>query len=84
MRGWAAPALVVAALADSITFVLLPTGAEVNPIAASYPYASLVAKAALVVLLIAWHHRYARPLRAFGTVAWTLGALSNALVLGGI
>lgn len=75
------PALVLAALADSLTFLLLPTGAELNPLAASNPYASLVAKFLLATILLAWPWRYASRLRAIGAFAWSVGALSNLAVL---
>lgn len=76
-----AAALLVAAVADSITFVLLPVGAEANPLAAAFPLLALAAKALLVAFLLLWHHRYAPRLRAIGAIAWSVGACSNLLVL---
>jgi hypothetical protein len=77
-------ALLAAALADSITFLLLPPGSELNPLAATWPIAALAAKALLVALLLAWRHNYAARVRAFGAAVWTVGALSNIVVIGGL
>ena len=82
MRGWAAAALVVAALTDSLTFIAMGTAHELNPIAANFPGPAVAAKAALVVLILAAPlQRYRLPVMAFGAFAWTVGALSNLLVL---
>ena len=74
--------LVLAALADTTTFLLLPPGAEANPIAATSPWLAILAKWALVVGLLAWRHRYAFSLRAFGAVAWAVGAVTNLAAIG--
>lgn len=78
--GWA---LALAGTLDGLTMLALPVGSELNPLAAAHPGIALVAKAALTVWLIGYHGRYATSLRAFGAIAWTVGFLSNALVIGG-
>lgn len=77
----AAALLLLAAFADSLTFVLMGTANEANPIAAHSPLLALAAKALLATALFLWPWRYATPIRAFGAFAWTVGALSNGLVL---
>jgi hypothetical protein len=74
-------ALLAAALADSLTFLLLPPGAELNPLAAAYPVPALVAKAVLAIALALWPWRYALPVRLIGAAVWTVGAASNVIVL---
>jgi len=80
---WAA-ALAAAAILDTLTFLLLPPGAEANPLAAMYPYIAIPAKAALAVALVLWPWRYRRAVQICGAVAWSIGATSNVLVLGGL
>ena len=76
--------LALAAAADSITFLLLPPGAELNPLAVASPPLAIAAKAALAALiLIAPLQQYRRPVIAIGITAWTIGFASNLLVLGG-
>lgn len=78
----AAAALALAALADAVTFAHLPPGAELNPIAATWPVAAICAKALLVVLILGLPlGDYARRVRLFGAFAWSVGALSNLIVL---
>jgi len=77
---WAA-ALAAAAILDTLTFLLLPPGAEANPIAAMYPYIAIPAKAALAVALVLWPWRYATAVRTVGTTVWAFGAAANLLVI---
>ena len=74
--------LVLAATLDAATMLLLPPGAELNPLAVANPPLAIVAKAALVVLiLIAPLQQYRQAVIAIGITAWTAGFMSNALVL---
>lgn len=75
-------ALVLSALADTITFLVMGTAREANPIVAAWPIWSMLAKWVLVALLLAWRSRYAPPIRAFGAAAWTVGALTNLAAMG--
>jgi len=60
----------------------LPVGAELNPLAAHSPALAVVAKAAVLVFILAAPlGRYARRVRLFGAFVWTIGAVSNVLVL---
>lgn len=64
--------------------LLLPQGAELNPLAAHTPAIAIVAKLALLTFLLAAPlGRYARRVRVFGALAWTVGACSNIAVLMG-
>lgn len=74
-------AVLLAGVADSLTFLAMGVANEANPIAAHSPLGAVAAKAFLVAFLLLWRHRYAAPIRAFGVIAWTVGACSNALVL---
>ena len=75
-------ALAGAALADAATMLMLPVGAELNPLAAHYPALAVVAKGCVAaLLLIAPLGPYARRVQMFGVIAWSIGALSNVLVL---
>lgn len=77
-------ALAGAALADSATFVLMGTAHELNPIAATFPAAAIVAKFLVVVAILALPlGQYAQNVRMTGALAWSIGALSNAAVLLG-
>lgn len=76
--------LVAAALADSLTMLLLPAGAERNPIASAAPVVALVLKALLTGLLLGFVLRrfpYSRLVGWVAVVAWTTGAISNLAVL---
>ena len=76
--------LILAATADSLTFLLLPPGAALNPLAVASPPLAIAAKAALAALiLIAPLQQYRRPVITIGITAWTIGFASNLLVLGG-
>lgn len=62
--------------------LLLPPGAELNPIAIANPPLAVIAKAALVVLILAAPlQQYRFRVVAFGVAAWSIGAASNLLVL---
>lgn len=62
--------------------LLLPPGAEANPLAANYPGLAITAKAlALAFILAAPLKGYARPVHAIAAAAWSVGFLSNVLVL---
>jgi hypothetical protein len=79
MTGW----LVLAALADSITFLLMGTAHEANPIARTFPEVALAAKALLVLfVLCAPLGRYRGNVAAFGAGYFLAGALSNLVVMG--
>lgn len=76
--------LALAGLADAVTRLLLPPGAELNPVAASMPLLALVLKALLVVVLLAIALRgvpHFRTVAAFGAGAWLTGALYNLAVI---
>ncbi len=74
--------LVLAAFLDAATMLLLPVGAELNPLAAHSPALAIVAKAAVCIfILTAPLGRYARPVQLIGVLAWTAGAASNLLVI---
>lgn len=60
------------------------TAHEANPLVVAHPIGAVAAKWALVLALLAWHHRYASPIRAFGAVVWTYGAAMNLVVIGGL
>lgn len=58
------------------------TAHELNPIAATFPGAAIVAKFLLVVAILAMPlGQYRWNVIAIAVVAWTLGALSNVLVI---
>lgn len=80
----AALALTLAALADSLTFLVMGTTHEANPVAAIAPMLSILLKAALVAVLVFWPLKYGSQLRAIGALCWSVGAASNLLVLGGM
>lgn len=71
-----------AALADTLTFLLMGTASEANPIAAIAPVLSVLLKAALAGVLLLWPWRYATQLRAIGAVAWAIGAATNIHAMG--
>lgn len=74
--------LVLAALADTLTMLMLPAGAERNPLAAGSPLVAVVAKALLVALLLLVPlGRYARRVWLFGALAWAFGAVANVIVV---
>ena len=60
--------MVVAAIADGVTFALLPRGAEANPLIVAMltvsPWVALLSKLALVSFLVA---------------AWGFGAITNVM-----
>lgn len=57
---------------------------ELNPIAATWPAAAIVAKFLLVVAILALPlGQYRANVMMTGALAWSLGALSNALVIWG-
>jgi len=61
--------------------LMLPIGAELNPLAAHHPILAIAAKVGITALLLVWRSIYADRVRRFGAIAWTFGAISNALVL---
>lgn len=73
--------LIAAAAADSLTFVLMGTAHELNPIAAHAPWAALVLKGALALVLVAWPWPHRTALLLFAIAAWTFGSLTNLAVL---
>lgn len=77
-----AAALVLAAIADSLSYLLLPSGAEANPLWVAQPTWAVAAKAAVVLFLLV---APLGPLRgyvyALGALLWTVGAVSNLLAL---
>lgn len=76
------PLLVLAALADAATYLLLPLGAEANPLWQHQPSAAVLVKAlVLAYILVVPLGRYAARVRWFGALAWSLGALTNLNVL---
>jgi hypothetical protein len=78
-------ALVLAAIVDTATFMLLPHGSELNPIAVLWPDWAILAKAALLVFVSkAPLGPYRTPVAAFGAGYFLAGALHNIAVLGGI
>lgn len=76
-------ALILAALADAATFVVMGVAHEANPLAAAHPLLALAAKASLALALVLWPYRYRLSVQLVGAVAWTLGAASNVRVLLG-
>lgn len=78
-------ALAGAALADSITFLLMGTAHEANPLVRAFPEMALIAKALLVVFVL-WAPlgSYRGNVAAFGAGYFLAGALANLVVLGGI
>ena len=70
-----------AALADVATMLMLPLGAELNPLAAQHPILAIAAKVGITALLLVWRSIYADRVRRFGAIAWTVGAISNTWVL---
>jgi hypothetical protein len=63
--------------------LMLPPGAERNPIAIAVPPVAVGMKVALALVIVglARRMRYFRGVMAVGVAAWTIGALSNLLVL---
>lgn len=58
------------------------TAHELNPLAAAFPAAAIVAKFLLVAAILALPlGQYATNVRITGAFAWTVGALSNVIVL---
>lgn len=76
-------ALILAALADSLTFLVMGVAHEANPLVAAHPLLALAAKAALALALALWPYRYRFPVQLVGAVAWSIGAASNLRVLMG-
>ena len=75
-------ALAGAALADAVTFTVMGVEHEANPIVVAFPAAAFVAKFLLVIAILALPlGQYATNVRMTGALAWTLGAISNALVI---
>lgn len=76
--------LLAAALADSITMLMLPHGSERNPVAASHPIEAIALKVALALILVVLMLRRVRYFRAVGKVGivvWLIGTASNLAVL---
>lgn len=78
--------MVLAGLADGLSFLLLPRGGEANPLVlmmmALSPIVALAAKAGLIVGLVAardYLRSYRDPVYGFATAAWTFGAITNVL-----
>ncbi|MEK0430289.1 MAG: hypothetical protein RL139_93 [Gemmatimonadota bacterium] len=58
------------------------TAHELNPLAAAFPAAAIVAKFLLVAAILALPlGQYATNVRMTGALAWSIGACSNLLVL---
>ncbi|MGA0069456.1 MAG: hypothetical protein ACO3PB_08385 [Miltoncostaeaceae bacterium] len=75
-------ALAAAALADSVTFLVMGVEHEANPIAAAFPAAAIAAKFLLVVAILALPlGQYATNVKVTGALAWALGAFTNVLVI---
>jgi hypothetical protein len=75
-------ALAGAAAADTLTFLVMGTAHELNPIAATFPAAAIVAKFLLVVAILSLPlAQYGQNVRIAGALAWSIGTLSNIAVL---
>lgn len=78
-------ALTLAAIADALSYLLLPSGAEANPLWVTQPTWAVAAKAAGLVLVLALPlGRFRGHVYALGALLWAFGALSNLRVIGGI
>jgi hypothetical protein len=76
--------MALAAVADVVTMLVLPTGGELNPLAAFLiavsPLAAIAAKLGLTLALIHAKHRladYADGVYGFAAAAWSFGAITN-------
>lgn len=76
--------VVLVAAADTATMLLLPHGAELNPIAAGTPLVATGLKwltASLIAVMVWERRRYFRGVGLIASALWGIGVASNVRVL---